>query len=117
MSNENQWHEVVHRTAASSDAEVSLTELAPGDALRVVTRNAIYEFDLLEDRCAILRTDRADRPSGPVRIAGCAFGQSSSIKPDHLFCGGNLEFTFAAGKMTHRTSTIQALYVRQQRGG
>ena len=91
-------------------AELDLRGIArTGDLLRVGTRNTIYTLRLLDDRSADLQTDRPDRPAGRVKIMGCTFGLSTTISPDHLFCGGSLEFTFQADghRMTHTTSAIK----------
>ncbi len=96
--------------------ELDLTVLRPGDVIRVVTLHTCYDMLIIEGRDAELRTDRPDRPNGRVRMMGCTFGQSTTIKPDSLFCGGNLEFTFEDGKMTHTTTAIRALHwVRSER--
>src|SRR3954464_5666970 len=89
-----------------------LAELRPGDELRVVTGHTEYRFAMLDRRDADLTCSRPDRPHTRARIMGCTFGHSSSIKPDHLFCGGNLEFSYQLdGKsMTHRTTAIKAIY-------
>lgn len=91
--------------------EFQLGQLAPGDILKVVTQHTDYIFELIGYRDADLRSNRPDRPTGRIRLMGCTFGASSSIKPDHLFCGGNLEFTYMrAGKsMTHTTTAIKAI--------
>jgi hypothetical protein len=48
---------------------------------------------------------------------GCTFGLSSSIKPDHLFCGGNLELSYQldGAPMTHTTTTIKEIHLRRQK--
>jgi len=48
---------------------------------------------------------------------GCTFGRSSSIKPDHLFCGGNLELSYRlkGTAMTHRTTAIKEIHLRRKR--
>jgi hypothetical protein len=102
------WLEALH-DRQNGGGEFDLTQLQPGDLLWVVTRRTVYRLMLLEGRDALLETSRADRPSGRVRIMGCAFGGSSSIKPDRLFCGGSLEFTFHGGNMVHTTTAIRAI--------
>lgn len=93
----------------NAGAEVRLDELRAGDVLLVETDGSRYTLRMHDTRTADLTTDRKDRPSGRVVVQGCTFGCSSSIKPDALFCGGNLEFTFDAGRMVHRTSRIRSL--------
>jgi hypothetical protein len=50
---------------------------------------------------------------------GCTFGRSSSIKPDHLFCGGNLElgYRLKGAAMTHRTTAIKEIHLRRRKTG
>lgn len=94
--------------------EFDLSQLSPGDVLKVVTQHADYLFTTIEGRDAELLCLRAGRPNGRVRIMGCTFGRSSSIKPDHLFCGGNLELTYhlEGVPMTHTTTAIREIYWR-----
>ena len=109
-------HFVKSRTGKLGD-ELELDELRPGDVLKIVTANSEYLLTMKEGREAELACERPGRPSGPVRIVGCAFGQSSSIKPDHLFCGGNLELSYRlkGASMTHRTTVIhEILWQRRQ---
>jgi hypothetical protein len=105
------WLTHLQQHVADDHAELDLAELRVGDLLRVGTRNTIYTLRLLDDRSADLETDRPDRPAGRVKIMGCTFGLSTTISPDHLFCGGSLEFTFQADghRMTHTTSPIKRL--------
>ena len=90
--------------------EIQLAGLGAGDVLIVETKNSRYAFRWRQGGSAELATNRAtERPSGRVRVHGCAFGQSSSIKPGVLFCGGNMEYVSAGGKITHRTTIIRSL--------
>jgi hypothetical protein len=84
--------------------------------LKVVTQHTDYLFGIVDGRDADLECSRADRPSGRVKIMGCTFGKSSSIKPDYLFCGGNLEFTYELDgvAMVHKTTAIKAIYWRRE---
>ena len=111
MSEMPDWLSVVHEHADSADAEFELDRLRPGDRLDVVTRHTTYCFSLVTDRDADLDTGRVDRPSGRVHLQGCRFGDSSSIKPGHLFCGGCLEFNFICNgaRMEHRTTPIREI--------
>jgi hypothetical protein len=109
MSGNPDWLTVLRKHVEDGGAEFDLGQLQAGDLLRVVTGHTTYDFVIKEGRDAELETDRPDRPAGPVRIMGCTFGMSSSIKPDHLFCGGNLEFTFEGGAMTHLTTAIREI--------
>lgn len=115
-SRPSDWlHFVKSKTAALGD-ELDLSQLAPGDVLKVVTLNSEYVLTMTEVRDAELVCEQPGRPAGPVRILGCAFGQSSSIKPDHIFCGGNLELSYRlnGAAMTHRTTAIQEILWRRQ---
>lgn len=89
--------------------ELDLSQLRLGDRLLVRTRNTSYLFVMTGEHTAQLSSDRADRPSGPVQIQGCVFGQSRMIKPGHLFCGGGLEITFDGGRQTFTTTAIEAI--------
>ena len=109
MTDDDGWFEAVRRSAEEPGDEFDLSQLQPGDRLRIVTKNTTYIFLIEHDREARLEPGRADRPAGRVLLQGCAFGDSASIKPDHLFCGGSLEFTFDAGRMTQRTSPIREI--------
>ena len=96
--------------------EIDFSTLVEGDVLIVATKNSRYAFRWQPDGTAELATNRSnDRPQGWVRVHGCAFGQSSSIKPGVLFCGGNLEYVSDGGKMTHRTSVIRSLELLRRR--
>jgi hypothetical protein len=112
------WLSRLKLHAASDHAELDLAGLGVGDLLRVATKNTLYTLRLVDsDRFAELTTDRPDRPSGRVKIMGCTFGLSSTISPDRLFCGGNLELNFlqAGVRMTHTTSAIRTIqWVRQE---
>jgi hypothetical protein len=106
----NEWFSILKQHVESGDDEFDLRQLEPGDLLRVLTAHTRYDLISISGLDAELTTDRPARPSGKVKIMGCAFGRSSSIKPDHLFCGGSLEFTFDEGRMTHRTTAIKAIH-------
>jgi hypothetical protein len=95
--------------------QFELEQMKAGDELRVATQHTDYVFAMQNDRTADLTCSRFDRPHARVKLMGCTFGQSSSIKPDHLFCGGNLEFTYELDgvPMTHRTTAIKAIYLRR----
>lgn len=110
MSDASDWMRIVKRHAADPPPEIILAELQPGDRVRVVTINTTYDFLIVEGREAELTTERADRPSGRVRINGCTFGLSSTIKPDAIFSGGSLEFIFEDGRMMHTTTAIRELH-------
>ena len=107
----NEWASILKQHIESGDAEFDLTQIRAGDLLRIVTGRTRYDLLFTANREAILTTNRPDRPNGKVAVMGCTFGQSSSIKPDHLFCGGSLEFTFEEGQMTHRTTAIREIHL------
>ena len=96
--------------------EFDLGQLAAGDELLVTTRHTDYRFKIIADRVAELDCSRPDRPHARVKIMGCTFGNSSSIKPDYLFCGGNLEFTYEieGRRMVHTTTAIKAIYLKRK---
>ena len=83
----------------------------------VVTKNSEYVLKIVKGREADLSCAQPGRPNGRVRIMGCTFGRSSSIKPDHLFCGGNLELTYRRNDaaMTHRTTAIKEIHLRHRK--
>jgi hypothetical protein len=105
------WIEHLQRHAEAAGAELVLDTLRAGDLLQVETMHTLYSLRMLGSREAELKTDRADRPAGRVWINGCTFGGSTSIKPGHLFCDGNLEFRFREGRMVHTTTAIREIRV------
>ncbi len=105
------WESFLRRHAQTVGAELELDGLRPGDLLVVTTQNTTYQLKIIEGREAELSTRRSDRPGGKVRIHGCTFGQSSSIKPGHLFCGGSLEIAFDSGQTVHNTTSIKEIHV------
>lgn len=111
------WLRYVKSTKGKLGDELDLSQLKSGDLLKVVTRNSEYVLTIVKNRDAILTCEQAGRPTGRVRIMGCTFGRSSSIKPDHLFCGGNLEMSYRlkGTAMTHRTTAIKEIHLRRQK--
>lgn len=103
------WEGFLRHHSALGLPEVDLATLGKGDRLIVETLHTRYGFEWQPDGTITLTTNRADRPSGGVRIQGCTFGQSSTIKPGALFCGGNLEYLSQGGKMRHTTTAIRSL--------
>jgi len=110
------WLRYVKSTKGKLGDELDLSELKPGDLLKVITRNSEYLLTIEKNRDAILTCEQPGRPKGRVRIMGCTFGRSSSIKPDHLFCGGNLELSYQlkGAAMTHRTTAIKEIHLRRK---
>jgi hypothetical protein len=113
------WIRFVKSKKGKVGDELDLSQLEPGDLLRVVTKNSEYVLKIVKDRDADLSCAHPGRPNGRVRIMGCTFGRSSSIKPDHLFCGGNLELTYRhkGAAMTHRTTAIKEIHLRRRKTG
>jgi hypothetical protein len=105
------WKALVEALPKSLCEELALTAIAPGDRVIIKTRNTLYLFTWKHTDLAELRADNPKTPAGPVRIMGCSFGLSSSIRPDALFCGGNLEFTHSQGEKTWTTSPIEEIHV------
>ena len=113
------WLHFVKSKKSKLGDELDLALLERGDLLRVVTKNSEYVLKIVKDREADLSCAQPGRPNGRVRIMGCAFGRSSSIKPDHLFCGGNLELSYRSksAAMTHRTTAIREIHLRRRKTG
>jgi hypothetical protein len=105
------WLKAVDAMNDAAGDEFDLTQIQAGDLLRVTTAKSTYTFRIIDPlmRDAVVECDRPGRNYGPCRIMGCTFGLSSSIKPNHLFCGGNLEFTHTKGERTHTTTAIRAI--------
>jgi hypothetical protein len=110
------WMQYLRANEGKLGDELELAQLQPGDRLRIVTLNSEYFLTIEEGRNATLVCPQPGRPAGPVSIMGCTFGLSSSIKPDHLFCGGNLELSYQVqgAAMTHTTTAIKAIYLQQK---
>ncbi len=110
------WARFTHGLSERVGDRLPLGELQPGDVFTIETVNTRYLFRVIQEREVELVTDRADRPGGRVRIAGCTFGLSSTIMPHELFCGGNLEFNFEENgqRITHTTTTIRKIMVRRE---
>jgi hypothetical protein len=111
------WVQYLRSNEGKLGDELELAELQMGDLLRIVTLNSEYFLSIVNGREATLVCPQPDRPSGPVSIMGCTFGLSSSIKPDHLFCGGNLELSYQLEglSMTHTTTAIEEIHLRRQK--
>jgi hypothetical protein len=111
------WLRYIKSKEGNLGDELELAELRAGDLVKVVTRNGDYLLTIVEGRAATLRCSAPGRPAGPVHIMGCTFGQSSSIKPDHLFCGGNLELSYElnGASMKHTTTAIQEIHLQRRR--
>jgi hypothetical protein len=109
------WVQYLKSNEGKLGDELELAQLRPGDLLRIVTLNSEYFLAIVNGRDATLVCPQPGRPTGPVSIMGCTFGLSSSIKPDHLFCGGNLELSYQLEgvAMTHTTTAIKEIYLRR----
>ena len=110
------WVKYLRANEGKLGAELELAQLQAGDVLRVATVNSEYVLTIVKGRDATLVCPQPGRPSGPVSIKGCTFGMSSSIKPDHLFCGGNLELGYEIDgvPMTHRTTAIKEIQLTRR---
>jgi hypothetical protein len=108
------WKSFVESLSDSFEEELSLASIVPGDRVLIKTRNTLYLFLWKGRDEADVRSNDAKAPSGAVRIMGCSFGLSSSIRPDALFCGGNLEFTHSQGEKTWTTSPIVEIHLLHQ---
>lgn len=106
------WLHYIKSKEGELGDELELSQLKPGDVLKIVTLHSQYLLTIVKSREAILDCSKPGRPGGRVRIMGCTFGRSSSIKPDHLFCGGNLELSYKleGAAMTHRTTAIKEIH-------
>ena len=111
------WEAFLRRHVGAGVAEIELAGVRPADRLLVLTEHTAYLLVIRPDGDADLTTNRKDRPSGRVRIHGCTFGASSSIKPNHLFCGGNLEFRHGDQREIYTTTRIRALQLTQGTSG
>ena len=104
------WKQFLQSLPPSSEQELALATIVPGDRVVIRTRNTAYLFKWTGVDEADVTANDPKAPSGPVRIMGCSFGLSSSIRPDAFFCGGNLEFTHAGGDKTWTTSPIEEIH-------
>lgn len=109
------WISELASHAANGTEELDLTSLKAGDLLIVKTLHTEYCLTMTGNHQAELEAARADRFHGPIQIQGCSFGASSTIKPEAIFCGGNLEYTSDGGTRTHTTSTILSLCMIRQK--
>jgi hypothetical protein len=111
------WVKYLRSNQGKLGDELELSQLQPGDLLRIVTRHSEYFLTIVKGREATLVCPQPGRPAGTVSIMGCTFGLSSSIKPDHLFCGGNLELSYQLEgvSMTHTTTAIKEIHLRRQK--
>jgi hypothetical protein len=111
------WVQYLRSNEGKLGDELELSQLQPGDLLRIVTLHSEYFMTIVKGREATLVCPQPGRPAGTVSIMGCTFGLSSSIKPDHLFCGGNLELSYQLEgvSMTHTTTAIKEIHLQRQR--
>jgi hypothetical protein len=105
------WLKVITEATDEGAPAIEIPLLLPNDQVIVSSSHTHYKFTMISQREAELETSRSDRPSGRVVLMGCTFGLSTSIKPDQLFVGGNLEFTHMREgvRRTHLTTAITAL--------
>lgn len=111
------WVQYLRSNEGKLGDELELAELQPGDLLRIVTLNSEYILTIVQGRDATVVCNQPGKPAGAVSIMGCTFGLSSSIKPDHLFCGGNLELSYQVEgvAMTHTTTAIKEIHLRRRK--
>lgn len=111
------WVKYLRLNEGKLGDELELSQLQSGDLLRIVTLHSEYFLTIVKDREATLVCPQPGRPEGTVLIMGCTFGLSSSIKPDHLFCGGNLELSYQLEgvSMTHTTTAIKEIHLQRRR--
>jgi hypothetical protein len=111
------WVQYLRSNEGKLGDELELSQLQPGDLLRIVTLHSEYSLTIVKGREATLVCPQPGRPDGLVSIMGCTFGHSSSIKPDHLFCGGNLELSYQlkGASMTHTTTAIKEIHFRREK--
>jgi hypothetical protein len=111
------WVQYLRSNEGKLGDELELSQLQPGDLLRIVTLHSEYFLTIVKGREATLVCPQPGRPAGTVSIMGCTFGLSSSIKPDHLFCGGNLELNYQLDgvSMTHTTTAIKEIHLQRQK--
>lgn len=111
------WMQYLRSNEGKLGDVLELSQLQPGDLLRIVTLNSEYFLTIVNGRAATLFCPQPGRPAGLVSIMGCTFGLSSSINPYHLFCGGNLELRYQldGAAMTHTTTTIKEIHLRRQK--
>lgn len=105
------WKGFLETHSGQGRDELPLSSIVPGDRILIKTRNTHYLFVCKDAELMVFHSNSSKVPSGPVRIMGCSFGLSSSIRPDALFCGGNLEFTHSNGEKTWTTSAIREIYL------
>lgn len=94
--------------------EIDLRTLVPGDLLVLFTQNTRYEFSWLAGGGILLKTDRADRPWGQVKLKGCVFHPSAVLAPGVVFQGGRLQYLSMEGKVEHQTTAIANLRLIRQ---
>jgi hypothetical protein len=107
---EGDWSSFVQSLTQPSSQDLDLRRMKAGDLVLVKTRNTLYLLEWKTADSVELRTNKTTRPGGLVRIMGCTFGHSSSIQPDFLSCGGNLELTYNEGHRTWTTSPIDEIH-------
>lgn len=103
------WEAFLRAHEAAGIPEIELNSLKLGDTLLVLTERTAYSLVMTGPSEANLSSNRANRPSGKVSIRGCTFGASSSVRPNHVFCGGNLEFSQGDPPVITTTTAIRAI--------
>ena len=97
---------------------LDVSSLKAGDVILVATEHTHYRLEVTDARELMVKvsSDRPDRPDREMRLMGCTIGASSSISPDSLFCGGNLEMNWNEDGELHTftTTSIQKLGLIQK---
>jgi hypothetical protein len=103
------WETFIEEHVLRGPDEVDIKTLQPGDKLVVMTKNTRYEFDWAEGGGILLRTDRPDRPWGPVTITGCALRRSGILNEGVIFRGGKIQFSSGDNLAKHQTTVIVSM--------
>src|SRR2546421_9527505 len=67
------WEQYLRSNEGKLGDELELSQLQPGDVLRIVTLNSEYFLTIVKGRDATLVCPQPGRPEGPVSIMGCTF--------------------------------------------
>lgn len=86
---------------------LDISQLKAGDVILVATEHTSYRLEVTdaEEFFVQVSSDRKDRPEREMRLMGCTIGDSSTISPDSLFCGGNLEMNWCEDGELHTFKT------------
>jgi hypothetical protein len=104
------WDSLIRSISKESSIELDLRWMGPNDRVVVKTQNSIYLLTWLQDGTVEICSNREKGPQGLVQIMGTTFGLSSSIRPDVISCGANLELNYNNGDKTWTTSTVTEIH-------